>query len=139
MEMQKKPRRFPGRMLESVLRSLLRKPATIGYPFEGFTMPPRFRGKPNFHADECSGCKLCVRDCPAQAITIRKVGERKFEALLDLGKCIYCAQCADTCPKKAVEITPEFDLAQGDKGTLKVEFHVKSMPAACPDPEPPKS
>ena len=135
MEMKKKPVRRPGRMIESVLRSLLRKPATIKYPFESFTMPARFRGKPKFHSDECSGCKLCVRDCPASAITIRKVGERKFEALLDLGKCIYCGQCSDTCPKKAVEITPEFDLAQVDKNTLKVEFHVKSEPAACPDPD----
>lgn len=36
--------RVLGAMLESVLGSLFRKPATIRYPFEKFVMPKDFRG-----------------------------------------------------------------------------------------------
>jgi len=66
---------------------------------------------------------MCMRDCPAGAITIKKIGEKKFEAEFDLGRCIYCSQCVDSCLKKALEATNEFELAQLDKKKLKVIFH----------------
>jgi formate hydrogenlyase subunit 6/NADH:ubiquinone oxidoreductase subunit I len=113
----------PGKMIEFVLRSLFKKPATVNYPFEKMEMPKNFRGKLKFDASKCIGCMLCMKDCPANAITIRKVGEKQFEADIDLGKCIYCAQCVYSCPRKALEATPEFELAQIERGKLKVIFH----------------
>lgn len=65
-------------------------------------MPEGFRGKLNFNAKACIGCKLCMRDCPSDAIVIKKVGDKQFEAEIDIAKCIYCAQCADSCHKKAL-------------------------------------
>jgi len=129
----------PGRMLFSVLGSLFKKPATISYPREKFTMPSHFRGQPRFASERCTGCRLCIRDCPSQAITITKVGDRKFEASIDLGKCVYCAQCEETCPRKVIEITTEFELAQTERGKLKVVFHAQpeAGSGACPDPEAP--
>jgi len=118
-------------MVQSVLGSLFKKPATIGYPFKKFTMPKDFRGQPKFDSDKCTGCRLCIRDCPAQAITITKVGEKKFEASIDLGKCVYCAQCAETCPRKVITISTDFELAQLDKGQLKVVFHADTGSKAC--------
>ncbi len=111
-----------GAMLNPVLGSLFVKPATIKYPFEKFVMPKDFRGQPKFISEKCSGCRLCIRDCPAQAITITKVGDRKFEAALDLGRCVYCAQCAETCPRKAIDISTDFELARIDRSTLKIVF-----------------
>lgn len=110
----------PGRMLKEVFDSLFRKPATTKYPYVKKPAQKGFRGKLRFHKELCIGCKLCMKDCPSGAITIRKVGEKQFEAELDLGKCLFCAQCVDTCPKKALEITPEFELARLDRGKLKV-------------------
>jgi len=72
---------------------------------------------------------MCMRDCPAGAITIRKVADKVFEADIDLGKCIYCAQCVDSCPKKALEATSEFELASTDREKLKVTFRDKSKDA----------
>ena len=112
----------PGKMIEMVLRSLFLKPATVNYPQEPLPMPERFRGKLKFDPAKCIGCLLCKKDCPTNAITIKKVGEKQYEAELDLGKCIYCAQCVDSCPKGALAITPEYELALTDRGKLKVKF-----------------
>jgi formate hydrogenlyase subunit 6/NADH:ubiquinone oxidoreductase subunit I len=111
-----------GKMLDFVLRSLFKKPATIKYPFEKVKMPEKFRGKIKFDPEKCIGCLLCVKDCPTEAIAIKKVDEKRFIAEIDLAKCIYCAQCVYSCPKKALEITPQFELAQIDRKKLKIVF-----------------
>jgi len=112
----------PGKIAELLLRSLFKKPATIDYPAQPSGMPKGFRGKLKFNAKACIGCKLCMKDCPSDAIIIRKVDEKSFEAEIDIAKCIYCAQCVDSCPKKALESTPEFELAHLDRMKLKVVF-----------------
>ena len=114
----------PGKMIKEVLGSLFKKPATTEYPFHKKTLdvPARFRGKLKFYPQNCIGCKMCMRDCPSNAIVIRKVADKVFEADIDLGRCIYCAQCVDSCPKKALEATSEFELAAIDRDKLKVTF-----------------
>ena len=64
-----------------------------------------------------------MRDCPSGAIEIRKLGEKQFEAEINLAKCIYCGQCVDSCLKQALEITAEFELARLDLAQLKVVFN----------------
>lgn len=63
-----------------------------------------------------------MKDCPSNAIAINKVGDKRFEAEFRLDRCIYCAQCVDTCPKKALETTPEFELARLKHDQLTVVF-----------------
>jgi formate hydrogenlyase subunit 6/NADH:ubiquinone oxidoreductase subunit I len=64
-----------------------------------------------------------MRDCPSSAIAINKTGERQFEAVIDLGRCIYCAQCVDSCVKKALEYTEDIELAELDKTKLRIIFN----------------
>lgn len=115
----------PGKMIRQVLDSLFRKAATTRYPFTKAQVPKDLRGRIRFMPDKCVGCKACMRDCPAGAITIRNIGDKKFEAEFDIARCIYCSQCVDSCPRAALETTPEFELAQCDPTKLKVVFHAK--------------
>ncbi|MCB4792246.1 MAG: 4Fe-4S binding protein [Elusimicrobia bacterium] len=128
----------PGRMFLKVICSFFKKPATSMYPFIKIEKPAKFRGKLKFYQERCIGCKLCMKDCPSNAITIVNVGqpaaqnaagaepqkpaEKKFEAIVDLDKCLYCAQCVDSCMKKALEATREFELASLDHKKLKVKI-----------------
>lgn len=128
----------PGKMVREVLRSFLRKPVTVLYPYVKGRMPDRFRGKIKFISSKCIGCKLCMRDCPTNAITITKVGDKQFEAVFDLDKCIYCAQCVDSCPKDALEISADYELAQLQRDKLKVVFHAQPPPSSEPTKPAPR-
>ena len=129
----------PGKMFAEVVTHLFRKPATESYPFGDPEVPEGLRGMIRFIAEKCVGCKLCMKDCPSDAITITKIGDKQFEAVFDLDSCIYCAQCVDSCNKDALFSSSEFALAQLDKARLQVTFRAEKTDnddAQSPAPAP---
>ncbi|MCL2742596.1 MAG: 4Fe-4S binding protein [Planctomycetaceae bacterium] len=48
--------------------------------------------------DKCTGCTLCAKKCPVQAIT----GELKKPHTIDKEACIGCGACADNCRFNAI-------------------------------------
>ena len=51
--------------------------------------------------DTCVFCGICVKKCPAEAITVDR-GEKKWE--VDNEKCTRCGLCVEDCPKKSLSI-----------------------------------
>jgi NADH-quinone oxidoreductase subunit F len=56
----------------------------------------------HYEIDEeaCTGCTLCAKQCPQDAIT----GEKKKPHKLDQGKCIKCGICYENCKFNAIVI-----------------------------------
>jgi len=48
--------------------------------------------------DKCTGCQVCVRSCPVEAIT----GPRSEPHVIDEAKCIKCRACYEVCKFDAV-------------------------------------
>jgi hydrogenase 3 maturation protease len=65
-------------------------------------------------------------------VTIRAIRGKAFEAEIDNSRCIFCAQCVDSCPKKALESTEEFELAQLDRAELRVIYKESPRRGAAP-------
>lgn len=61
-------------------------------------------GKPKW-VDECDGCGLCAKQCPAKAV---KMVERK--AVINLEKCWGCSICEVNCPSLAPQVALFDDL-----------------------------
>jgi len=112
----------PGKMFSLAMAHVFRKPATMQYPFVKDEVVAKFRGKLKYDASKCNGCKLCMKDCPSDAIDIIKIDEGKFKAMVALDKCIYCGQCVDSCNKDALVNTTDFELAALTRKQLLVEI-----------------
>ena len=48
---------------------------------------------------KCVKCKLCIKNCPVQAIS--------DDFVVDTAKCTKCNSCIDACPKKAIRRVPK--------------------------------
>ena len=51
-------------------------------------------------ADNCTGCKLCIKPCPVQAIA----GAKKEVHTLDQELCIKCGACFEVCKFDAIRV-----------------------------------
>jgi len=50
--------------------------------------------------EKCTGCGLCLRNCPVEAIS----GEKKRAHIINQEKCIKCGICYDSCKFSAIKV-----------------------------------
>ena len=74
--------------------------------------PPGFRGKITYDRDGCTGCQLCTKICPSNAIEF--IPETK-RIRIWVNQCVFCAQCTNICPKGGLTMSDEFLLADEDR------------------------
>jgi formate hydrogenlyase subunit 6/NADH:ubiquinone oxidoreductase subunit I len=97
-----------GSMLGEIIRSVFRKPATVKYPFgDRQPVPDRLRGVIRYDPENCTGCTLCMKDCPANAIEIIAIDKpnKRFIMRFHADRCTYCAQCVVNCRFKCIAMS----------------------------------
>ncbi|MFB0501926.1 MAG: 4Fe-4S binding protein [Candidatus Bathyarchaeia archaeon] len=108
-------------MEDDLIKSLMKKPITLRFPYERARPVERMRGKVAWKIEKCIGCTLCAKICPSEAIEL--IGEgRNAEIRYHIGRCLFCGECVDICPTKAIETTKEFELAFTQPKEMILEF-----------------
>jgi len=114
---------------------LFQKPITVQYPEERVALPLRFRGRlvlpvdPKTGRNRCTACMRCVRICPNHSIDIEKASDpdpaakpRPARYLYNLGTCMFCNLCVETCPFFAIVLSDEHELAMTDRSGLVIDL-----------------
>ena len=89
-------------LLTAVIEAMTNPPETVDYPFGELNLPEVFRGAILFDTEKCSGCGLCVKDCPAEALELIKKSREEYKLLHYPARCAYCGQCEDSCRRGAI-------------------------------------
>jgi Ni,Fe-hydrogenase III small subunit/Pyruvate/2-oxoacid:ferredoxin oxidoreductase delta subunit len=101
-------------MFDLLLTRIRQGHRTGRYPKDGPALSDRFRGPPLIDSGRCpQGCRVCVDACPTEAIATEG-----GKARVDLGRCLFCTDCAEACPAGAVSFSSDYRLATKTRDEL---------------------
>jgi formate hydrogenlyase subunit 6/NADH:ubiquinone oxidoreductase subunit I len=112
-------------MLKDVIRSFFQGPVTEKYPFEKKPAPTRLRGRLNWDPEKCTGCGLCAKDCPSNALEVIMIDRAKRELVIryHLDRCTFCAQCVQSCRFKCLEMSnDQWEMAALNKEAFTIYY-----------------
>lgn len=111
-----------------------RRPVTMQYPEEKWSVPPGYRGAPYLVRDQdgrtkCVSCQLCEFVCPPKAIKITPPGpeidpttgnveKRPREFEINMLRCIFCGFCQEVCPEEAIFLMQDYSLTGQGRGEM---------------------
>jgi len=98
-------------LLPNILEALFSKPETISYPTVTHKPPAGYRGSVRIIAENCTGCGLCVRDCPAAALILEKVSKQSFQLIHYRDRCTSCGQCELSCKFNSIYLDNTYEEA----------------------------
>ena len=97
----------------------------------------RHRGRLVFKRNDdktykCTACTMCEKACPNETIKILAHMEENLETgrkkkvlddyQYDLGDCMFCQLCVNSCNFDAIEFTNDFENSVFDKDTLRLHL-----------------
>jgi len=71
--------------------------------------------RPIFLPEKCTGCKACVKICPAKALELGKNAKGQHQIRIDDGACITCFCCHEVCPSHAIAVGRVLARKPGEK------------------------
>jgi len=114
-----------------ILQHTFRPRVTVQYPDEKPYLAPRWRGRIILSRDpdggeRCVACYLCAVACPVDCIALQATedpqGRRYPEFFrINFSRCIFCGLCEDACPTYAIQLTPDFEMAEYKRQNLVYE------------------
>ncbi len=119
------------RTLGSVLAHTFARRETVLYPDVKPKLPPRWRGRIVLTRDpdggeRCVACHLCSAVCPVECISLQAAegpdGRRYPEWFrINFSRCIFCGFCEEACPTYAIQLIPDFEMAEYKRASLVYE------------------
>ncbi len=110
--------------LAVTMRNMLRGPITLQYPEQRAELPERARWALQHKYDaegrpKCTACEICVRTCPDCIITLdytkAEDGSKHIDSYVyEVGACMFCGLCVESCPFDAIEMGKDYELATTD-------------------------
>jgi Pyruvate/2-oxoacid:ferredoxin oxidoreductase delta subunit len=73
--------------------------AILGYKRLGYIPKINSNFQPEIKVSDCTGCGVCVKKCPVDAIRLEK-----GKAEVDVDACFGCGVCSRFCPSSAIEM-----------------------------------
>ncbi len=58
------------------------------------------RMPPIIDADKCTGCGVCIEDCPNEVLVMKD----DRSSVSDVDECVECGVCVDNCPEEAITL-----------------------------------
>lgn len=99
-------------------------------------LSPRFRGRlvmPD--PTKCIACGLCQINCPndtlkvvSEMVTDEETGKKRKKLVkyeYDLGACMFCMLCVNSCAHDAITFSTDFENAVYDRNHLKLTLNEK--------------
>jgi NADH-quinone oxidoreductase subunit I len=122
----------------SILRTIwitflhaFRRRETVGYPEIKPYLPPRYRGRIILSRDpdgneRCVACYLCAAACPVDCISLQATEDEKGRRYpkffrINFSRCIFCGYCEEACPTYAIQLTPDFEMAEYNRQYMVYE------------------
>ena len=115
--------------LMTTISEFFRPIVTAQYPEKHLPIADRYMGFPVLMYDDvvdepyCTGCMVCVRNCPTNCMSAimkdnpkNESGESKRRKIIDafeikLGRCILCGICVEVCNFDAIEMSHQHELS----------------------------
>jgi formate hydrogenlyase subunit 6/NADH:ubiquinone oxidoreductase subunit I len=114
-----------GVMFSDIIKSFFQKPVTRRYPSERIEIPERLRGILFWDSAKCSGCQLCIKDCPSNAIELIVLDRvnKRFVLKYFTDRCTFCAQCVLNCRFKCLSMSnKQWELASRTQAPFLVYY-----------------